>query len=332
MATQAAAEETEELTMREAISSAMAEAMRADDDVFLIGEDVAGFGGVFGTSQGFVDEFGEARVRDTPISEAGFVGAGIGAAATGSRPIVELMFGDFMGVAAEPILNQMAKMRYMFGGQSTVPLTLRVTEGGGSRSGSQHSGTMHTWLCHLPGLKVVAPGTPAAAKGLLATAIRSDDPVVFFENKSIYGRRGPVPTDPDFAIPLGEAHVEREGDDVTVIATQRLLGDAMDVADELAGETSVEVIDPRSLYPLDTETLAERVKRTGRVVVADESNLSYGTHAELATRLTEECFYDLDAPVQRVGTPDVHVPYAPELEDEVLPGAEEIRAAVEWLA
>jgi len=329
--TQHRGQETEELTYREAIHDAMVEEMERDDDVFLMGEDVGGFGGVFGASQGMLDQFGEERVRDTPISEAALVGAGAGAAAKGKRPIVEIMFSDFVGIAAEQLLNQTAKMRYMFGGQADVPLTVRMTEGGGTRSAAQHSGTMHTWLAHVPGLKVVAPGTPTAVKGLLKSAIRSNDPVAVFENKMIYGQTEAVPTDPDFTLPLGEASVEREGEDVTVVATQRLLGESLSVAEDLDGDLSVEVIDPRSLYPLDTDTIAESVRKTGRLVVADESWVSYGTHAELVARLSQEAFYDLDAPIQRVGVPDVHVPYAPELEDEVLPDGEDVRDAVERL-
>mgnify|MGYP000610360402 CR=1 FL=1 len=331
MSQQHRGQETEELTYREAIQSAMVEEMERDDDAFLMGEDVAEFGGVFGASQGMLDQFGEERVRDTPISEAALVGAGAGAAAKGKRPIVELMFSDFVGIAAEQLLNQTAKMRYMFGGQADVPLTIRTTEGGGTRSGAQHSGTMHTWIAHVPGIKAVAPGTPRAVKGLLKSAIRADDPVFVFENKMIYGREGEVPVDDDFTLPLGEASVEREGSDVTVVATQRLLGETLSTAEELAGDFDLEVIDPRSIYPLDTDTIRESVEKTGRLVVADESWLSYGTSSELVARLSQEAFYDLDAPIQRVGVPDVHVPYAPELEDEVLPDGDDVRDAVERL-
>ncbi|MGA9399374.1 alpha-ketoacid dehydrogenase subunit beta, partial [Haladaptatus sp.] len=245
--------ETEEMTVREAIRLAMREELEDDDDVFLIGEDVGEFGGVFEVTSGLVDEFGEDRVRDTPISEAGFMGAAIGAAATGSRPVVEIMFADFMGVCSEQIINQMAKNRYMFGGKTEMPVTVRTTEGGGMGAASQHSGTLHTWFAHFPGVIAVAPGTPRAAKGLLKSAIRSDDPVFVFENKAMYEQTGEVPLDPDYTIPLGTAKVEREGDDVTVVATQRLVGESLELAEELAGETSVEVIDLRSLYPLDTD-------------------------------------------------------------------------------
>ncbi|WP_254768163.1 alpha-ketoacid dehydrogenase subunit beta [Salinilacihabitans rarus] len=322
---------TETMTVREAIREAMREELDRDEDVFLMGEDVGVFGGVFDVSGDLYEEFGEERVRDTPISEAGFMGAGVGAAATGSRPIVEIMFADFLGVSMEQVMNQMAKMRYMFGGKTEMPVTVRTTEGGGMGAASQHSGTVHTWIAHFPGLLAVTPGTPAAAKGLLKSAIRSNDPVFFFENKMIYERSGEVPTDPDFTLPLGEASVEREGEDVTVVATQRLVGESLDVADDLDGDVSVEVIDLRSLYPLDTDTLVESVEKTGRLVVADESPLSYGTHAEVLTRVLENGFFSLDAPPERVGVPDTHVPFSPPLEQEVLPGGEDVRAAIERL-
>ncbi|MFH5801214.1 alpha-ketoacid dehydrogenase subunit beta [Haladaptatus sp. CMAA 1911] len=321
--------DTEEMTVREAIRLAMREELNRDDDVFVIGEDVGEFGGVFEVTNGLVDDFGEDRIRDTPISEAGFMGAAVGAAATGTRPVVEIMFADFLGVCSEQIINQMAKNRYMFGGKTEMPVTVRTTEGGGMGAASQHSGTLHTWFAHFPGIIAVAPGTPRAAKGLLKSAIRSDDPVFVFENKAMYEQTGDVPLDEDFTIPLGTANVEREGDDVTVVATQRLVGESLELADELAGETSVEVIDLRSLYPLDTDTLAESVDKTGRLVIADESPLSYGTHAEIATRVMENAFFSLDAPIQRVGVADVHIPFSPTLEEEVLPDADDVKAAID---
>ncbi|WP_435348916.1 alpha-ketoacid dehydrogenase subunit beta [Haloarchaeobius sp. HRN-SO-5] len=325
-------EATETMTVREAIRAALREEMEGDDDVFLMGEDVGLYGGVFEVTSGLMDEFGPERVRDTPISEAGFVGAGVGAAATGSRPVVEVMFSDFLGVASEQILNQMAKMRYMFGGKTEMPVTVRTTEGGGMGAASQHSGTIHTWFAHFPGLKAVAPGTPAAAKGLLKSAIRSNDPVFFFEDKMIYEQEGEVPVDQDFTISIGSAHVEREGEDVTVVATQRLVGEALSSAEELSGDVSVEVIDPRSLYPLDTDTIVDSLEKTGRLVVADESPLSYGMHAEVVARAVENAFYSLDAPIERVGVPDTHVPFSPPLEEEVLPGEADIEAAIRRLS
>ena len=324
--------DTETMTVRESVRAAMREELERDEDVFLMGEDVGLFGGVFDVSDGLYEEFGEERIRDTPISEAGFMGAGVGAAATGSRPIVEIMFSDFLGVSMEQVMNQMAKMRYMFGGKTEMPITVRTTEGGGMGAASQHSGTVHTWFAHFPGLLAVTPGTPAAAKGLLKSAIRSNDPVFFFENKMIYEQKGEVPTDPDFTLPLGEASVEREGEDVTVVATQRLVGESLSAAEELEGNVDVEVIDLRSLYPLDTDTLVESVEKTGRLVVADESPLSYGTHAEVMARVLENGFFSLDAPPERIGVPDTHIPFSPPLENEVLPGEDDVRAAVERLA
>ncbi|WP_299333413.1 alpha-ketoacid dehydrogenase subunit beta [Haloplanus sp.] len=325
---QAGIEQTETMTVREAIRQALREELDRDDDVYMMGEDIGDMGGVLAVTGDLIDEFGEERVRDTPISEAGFVGAATGAAATGTRPVVEIMFSDFMGVSMEQTMNQMAKMRYMFGGKTEMPVTIRTTEGGGMGAASQHSGTVHAWIAHFPGLKAVSPGTAESAKGLTKAAIRSDDPVFVFENKMIYERQGEVPTDPEFTVPIGEAAVEREGSDVTVLATQRLVGDSLDVAEDLAGGTSVEVIDARSLYPLDTDTIVESVEKTGRLVVADESPLSYGIHAEVATRAMENAFFSLDAPIQRVGTPDTHIPFSPTLEDEVLPDGDDVREAI----
>ena len=325
-------QETETMTVREAIRQGLREELERDEDVYLMGEDVGLFGGVLEVTGGLYEEFGGERVRDTPISEAGFMGAATGAAATGTRPVVELMFSDFMGVSMEQIMNQMAKMHYMFGGKAELPVTVRTTEGGGMGAASQHSGTVHTWIAHFPGLKAVAPGTAASAKGLTKAAIRSNDPVFVFENKMIYEQSGEVPTDEDYTVPIGEAAVEREGEDVTVVATQRLVGESLGVADSLEGDVSVEVIDPRSLYPLDTDTIVESVEKTGRLVVADESPLSYGTHAEIIARVQEEAFFSLDAPIMRVGTPDTHMPFSPPLEQEVLPGDDDVKAAIERIS
>ncbi|RZV08068.1 pyruvate dehydrogenase E1 component beta subunit [Natrinema hispanicum] len=325
-------QETETMTVREAIRQGLREELERDEDVYLMGEDVGLFGGVLEVTGGLYEEFGGERVRDTPISEAGFMGAATGAAATGTRPVVELMFSDFMGVSMEQIMNQMAKMHYMFGGKAELPVTVRTTEGGGMGAASQHSGTVHTWIAHFPGLKAVAPGTAASAKGLTKAAIRSNDPVFVFENKMIYEQSGEVPTDEDYTVSIGEAAVEREGEDVTVVATQRLVGESLGVADSLEGDVSVEVIDPRSLYPLDTDTIVESVEKTGRLVVADESPLSYGTHAEIIARVQEEAFFSLDAPIMRVGTPDTHMPFSPPLEQEVLPGDDDVKAAIERIS
>jgi pyruvate dehydrogenase E1 component beta subunit len=320
---------TETMTVREAVRAALREEMERDEDVVVFGEDVGKFGGVHAVTNGLLDEFGEDRVVDTPISEAGFTGASVGAAATGMRPVPEIMFGDFLGVPMEQIHNQLAKMRYMFGGKAELPVTIRTTEGGGQRAASQHSSSYHTWFAHLPGIKALSPGSARGAKGLLKTAIRSNDPVIFFENKVMYDQSGEVPTDEDFTIPMGEAHVEREGEDLTVVASQRLVGESLETAEQLAGDLDVEVIDLQSYYPLDTETIVDSVAKTGRLVVADESPLSYGAHAEIAMRVMEDGFYSLDAPIQRVGIPDVHVPFSPPLEDEVVPAAEDVRSAIE---
>jgi pyruvate dehydrogenase E1 component beta subunit len=222
-------------------------------------------------------------------------------------------------------------MRYMFGGKTDMPVTVRTTEGGGMGAASQHSGSVHAWIAHFPGLKAVAPGTAAGAKGLTKAAIRSDDPVFVFENKMIYEQQGEVPVDEEFTVPLGEASVEREGEDVTVVATQRLVGESLDVAEGL-DDVDVEVIDPQSLYPLDTDTIVDSVEKTGRLVVADESPLSYGIHAEVVTRVQENAFFSLDAPVQRVGVPDTHIPFSPPLEQEVLPDGDAVREAVRRIA
>jgi pyruvate dehydrogenase E1 component beta subunit len=319
---------TEELSYREAINGALFEELRHDDDVLLLGENIGDFGGSFNVTAGLIDEFGPDRVRETPISEAGFVGAGVGAAMTGLRPILDVSFADFLGVPFEQLFNQASKMRYMLDGQVDVPITIRSKEGAGQSGAAQHSKTPHAMFAHMTGLKVVAPGTPRSAKGLFKAAIRSDDPVLFFENKLLYEDRGEVPTSDDFTIPLGEARVAREGSDVTLVATQRLLRDALSVADELAAEIDVEVVDPQSLYPLDTDTIVESVAKTNRLVVADESPLSYGIHAEIVTRVLEEAFFSIDAPVERIGVPDTPLPYSPPLESAVLPGEDELRGAL----
>jgi pyruvate/2-oxoglutarate/acetoin dehydrogenase E1 component len=323
---------TETMTVREAVREALREEMTHDESVVVYGEDVGEFGGVNAVTGDLMEQFGEDRVVDTPISEAGWIGAAVGAAASGMRPVPEIMFVDFIGVPMEQIHNQLAKMRYMFGGKADLPVTIRTTEGGGQRAASQHSSSYHTWFAHLPGIKAVTPGSPRAAKGLLKSSIRSDDPVIFFENKVMYELEGEVPTGEDFTIPLGEAHVEREGEDVTVVASQRLVNESLNAAEELAGDTDVEVIDLQSYYPLDTDTILDSVEKTGRLVIADESPLSYGAHAEISARVTEDGFYSLDAPIQRVGIPDVHIPFSPSLEDDVVPSGDQVRAAIERIA
>ncbi len=319
-------EATETKSIREAIREGLREELQADEMVMLYGQDEED-GESFEVTAGLYDEFGGRRVRNTPISEAAQVGAAVGAAATGLRPVVELSFSDFIGVCFDQIMNQAGKTRYMFGGASEVPLVLRATEGGGLSAAAQHSGTVHTLVAHLPGIKTVAPATPAAAKGLIKSSIRSPDPVMFFENKTIYDERGEVPTG-DVTVALGEAAIERSGSDVTVVATQRLFGEAMSVARDLEGEVSIEVIDPRTLYPLDTETILESVSKTGRLVIADESPMSYGFHAEVVASVVEDGFFTLDAPPQRIGVPDTPLPFAPGLEQEVLPSDADIERAI----
>jgi pyruvate dehydrogenase E1 component beta subunit len=324
-----ASTDTEHRTFREAVRDALDEELERDDDVFLMGEDIGEGGHVYKVTEGLWEKYGGERVRDSPLSEAAILGAGVGAAANGSRPVVDMMFSDFLGVCTEQILNQMSKLHYMFGGKIEIPLLVRASEGAGMNAAAQHSKTVHTVFAHMTGTKAVAPGTPAAAKGLTKSAIRSDDPVFFFEHKLLYDHDGEVPTDPDYTMPIGRARVEREGADVTVVATQNYVRQALGVADDLAGDVSVEVIDPLSLYPLDTETIVESVRKTGRLVVADESPLSYGTHAEIMARVNESAFFSLDAPMQRVGVPDTPVPFTPPLEDEVVPTGTDIRTAIE---
>ena len=324
-----ASTDTEHRTFREAVRDALDEELERDDDVFLMGEDIGEGGHVYKVTEGLWEKYGGERVRDSPLSEAAILGAGVGAAANGSRPVVDMMFSDFLGVCTEQILNQMSKLHYMFGGKIEIPLLVRASEGAGMNAAAQHSKTVHTVFAHMTGTKAVAPGTPAAAKGLTKSAIRSDDPVFFFEHKLLYDHDGEVPTDPDYTMPIGRARIEREGADVTVVATQNYVRQALGVADDLAGDVSVEVIDPLSLYPLDTETIVESVRKTGRLVVADESPLSYGTHAEIMARVNESAFFSLDAPMQRVGVPDTPVPFTPPLEDEVVPTGADIRTAIE---
>ncbi len=312
------------VTISQAVNMAMDEELARDPTVVLLGEDIRQ--GVFRGTAGLVDTHGESRVRDSPISESALVGCAVGAAATGLRPIVEIMYSDFLGLAMDQIMNQAALMRYMFGGKIRLPLTIRTTEGGGIQTAAQHSKTLHHVFAGLPGIQVVCPATPAEAKGLLKAAIRSDNPVICFENKTLYHLKGEVPDDPDYVIPLGKAAVMREGDDVTVVATHTYVHKALEAAEQV--EASVEVINPRTLYPLDKETILTSVRKTGRLIVADESPLSYGTHAEIVALVVEGAFFDLDAPPKRIGVPDVPMPFSPLLEKEVLPQVEDIVAAI----
>jgi pyruvate/2-oxoglutarate/acetoin dehydrogenase E1 component len=313
-----------ELSIREAIREALREEMEDDESVFLMGENVAAAGGIFKVTEGLLDEFGSKRVRDTPISEEGFVGLGVGAALTGMRPVVEVMFGDFITLAMEQIVNQAAHLRYMTGGQATVPLTIRTTLGAGRSSAGQHSQSIHAWFCHIPGLKVVLPATPYDAKGLLKAAIRDNNPVLFFEDKMMYDLKGLVPEE-DYVIPLGQADVKRTGADVTLIATSSMVHEALNAADQLSDAgISAEVVDPRTLVPLDQETLINSASKTGRVIVIDEGYRSYGATAELSALITENVFYYLHAPVVRIGAMDVPVPFSKPLEFATIPTAEQI--------
>jgi pyruvate/2-oxoglutarate/acetoin dehydrogenase E1 component len=316
-----------ETTYLGAITATLAEAMRADPCVLVIGEDVAE-GGPWGATAGLVEEFGPERVRNTPISEAAICGVAIGAAQSGLRPVVEIMFIDFVTLALDQLVNQAAKAHFMSGGQLTVPLVLRTQGGAGQRGGAQHSQSLEAWLTHVPGLKVVMPSTAADAAGLLASAIADPNPVVVVESKTLYFRREELP-DPPVGVPLGQACVLRPGRDVTVVALSRLVHESLAAAEQLAAEgIEVEVIDPRTLVPLDLETIAESVRRTHRLVVAHEAVARGGFGAELAAQVQRACFDDLDAPIERVGAPFAPIPFSPPLEDAYLPGRAEVAAAV----
>jgi pyruvate dehydrogenase E1 component beta subunit len=308
-----------ELTFAQAIREALAEEMRRDPTVCIFGEDVAEAGTPFKVLSGLVEEFGSERVLDTPISEAGFTGMGVGAAMTGLRPIVDIMFGDFLTLTMDQMVNQAAKAHYMSGGTWRVPMVLRTTLGATRRSAAQHSQSLHAWLSHVPGLKVVLPSTPYDAKGLLKTAIRDDNPVVFFEDKMMYKLKGPVP-EGEYTIPFGVADVKREGEDITLVATSSMVQVALGAADLLEAEgISAEVVDPRTTWPLDEKTLVESVKKTSRAIVLDEGYGRYGVTGELAAVIAEGAFYNLEAPVKRMGAMHVPIPFSPPLEDVTVP-------------
>jgi len=316
------------LTIRAAINEALRQEMRRDPNVYVIGEDVGVFGGCFGVTAGLIDEFGPERVVDTPITESAIVGNSLGAAATGLRPVAEIMFMDFVGVTMDQIFNQAAKMRYMFGGKAKIPMVIRMPCGAGGSAAAQHSQSLEAWFMHVPGLKVVAPSTAYDAKGLLISSIRDDNPVIFVEHKFIYDIEGEVPEE-IYTVPLGKADVKREGDDVTVVATMAMVYKALEAAEELAKEgISVEVVDPRTLQPLDNETIINSVKKTHKVVVVHEAVKFAGPGAEIAAMIAEEAFDYLDAPVKRVGAPFTPVPFSPVLEQEYIPSTEKIIAAI----
>jgi pyruvate dehydrogenase E1 component beta subunit len=308
-----------ELTFAEAVREALAEEMRRDSRVCILGEDVAEAGTPFKVLSGLVEEFGTERVLDTPISEAGFTGLAVGAAMTGLRPVVDIMFGDFVTLTMDQMVNQAAKVHYMSGGKWKVPMVMRTTLGAARRSAAQHSQSLHAWFSHVPGLKVVLPSTPYDAKGLLKTAIRDDNPVVFFEDKMMFKMKGPVPSE-DYTIPLGVADVKRVGSDITIVGTSSMVQVALGAAnllDEIG--ISAEVIDPRTTWPLDERTLIESAKKTSRAMVVDEGYGRYGVTAEIAAVIAEGAFHYLDGPVRRMGAMHVPIPFSPPLEDATVP-------------
>src|SRR5579859_3352054 len=314
-------QQVREITLGQAIREALAEEMRRDPRVFVIGEDVAEAGSPFKVLSGLVDEFGPERVIDSPISEAGITGLGVGGAMTGMRPVVDIMFGDFIGLAMDQIVNQAAKVHYMSGGKLKVPLVVRTTLGATRRTGAQHSQSLHAWVSHVPGLRVALPSTPYDAKGLLKTAIREDNPVIFFEDKMMYQLKGQVP-EGDYTIPFGVADIKRPGADITIVATSSMVQIALAAADLLEPlGISAEVVDPRTTSPLDKQTLIESARKTSRAIVVDEGYERYGVTAELAAVIAEGAFYYLDAPVKRMGAMDVPVPFSPVLEDQTVPTA-----------
>lgn len=317
------------ITYAESIREAMTQAMERDPTVFLLGEDVGVYGGAFGVSLGMVEHFPE-RVLDTPISEAGIVGASIGAALTGMRPIVEIQFSDFVGLAIDQLANQAAKIRYMFGGFAKVPMVLRTPAGSGTGAAAQHSQSLEAWYCHVPGLKVVVPSTPYDAKGLLLSSIDDDNPVVFFEQKLLYRAQGEVP-EKEYRIPLSTTEVKRQGTDISLVSWGRMLPLCLSVADTLSAKgISCEVIDPRTLMPLDDEPIIASVCKTGRVLIVHESVTTAGYGGEIAARVADsEAFFYLDAPIKRLGGLEVPIPYSPELEREVVPTEERIISTIE---
>jgi pyruvate/2-oxoglutarate/acetoin dehydrogenase E1 component len=331
------------ISFSDAINEAMRLAMRADENVILLGEDVAGgaqvdhlqddeaWGGVLGVTKGLVQEFGRERVLDTPISEAGFIGAAVGAAATGLRPIAELMFNDFVGSCLDQIMNQCAKLRYMFGGKAQVPVTIRTMHGAGFRAAAQHSQSLYAMFTHIPGIKVVVPSTPADAKGLLLASIADNDPVVFFEDKTLYNMKGEVP-EGHYIIPLGKADIKREGSDLTIVAIGKQVHTALQAAEMLAKKgIEIEVVDPRSLSPLDEETILASVEKTNRLIVIDEANPRCSVATDIAALVADKGFDLLDGPIKRITAPHTPVPFSPVLEDLYLPTPEKVIQTVSEL-
>jgi len=319
------------LTYREAIRQALQEELHHDERVFLLGEDIAEFGGSMKVTLGLLDEFGPRRIRNTPISEMAILGATVRSAATGLRPIAEIMYSDFFPMAMDPIINQAAKMRYMFGGKLSIPLVIRAPMGGRRSAAAQHSQCLEAWFMHIPGIMIAMPSSPYDAKGLLKSAVRSPNPVIFFENKMLYNEKGEVPEEPYF-VPFGQANIVRVGEDVTIVALSDMVQFSLKAADQLASQgISAEVIDPRTLAPLDVATLVQSVQKTGRLVVAHEANLTCGVGAEIASQIAYQAFDYLLAPVERVAAKDSPVPFNPRLEKEVLPDDKDVVAAVSRL-
>ncbi|MBS2770393.1 alpha-ketoacid dehydrogenase subunit beta [Anoxybacillus rupiensis] len=318
-----------EITYLEAVREAMSQEMRKNQDVYLLGEDIGVYGGAFGVTRGMIEEFGPERVRNTPISEAAIAGAAVGSALTGMRPILELQFSDFITIAMDQLVNQAAKLRYMYGGKGKVPMVVRTPAGSGTGAAAQHSQSLEAWMAHIPGLKVVQPSTAYDAKGLLKAAIDDDNPVIFYEHKLLYKTKSHVPEEP-YSIPLGKADMKREGKDVTIVATAMMVHKALEAAKELEKEgIDVEIVDPRTLVPLDEETIVESVKKTGRVVVVHEAVKRGGYGGEIASIIAEsEAFDYLDAPIKRLGGLPVPIPYNPNLEKAAVPQVQDIIKAV----
>lgn len=320
-----------EITYAQAITEALDEEMARDENVILLGEDVGIIGGNFKTSVGLYEKYGDWRVKDTPISENGFVGLGLGCSITGLRPVIELMFADFLALSMDQIANQAAKIRYMSGGQVKVPLTIRMPIGGGRSSAAQHSQSLQAWVAHIPGLKVVLPSTAAEAKGLLKTAIRDDNPVIFMEHKMEYNKKYQVPEE-EILIPFGQANTVLTGSDLTIVATSNMVAKSLKAAEELIKDgVKAEVIDLRTLVPLDKDTMIESVKKTGRLLVVDEGYMNFGISGELALLVMQEAFYSLDAPVMRLGTAQIPVPFSPALEKAIVPEIQDIYAKAKEL-
>jgi pyruvate/2-oxoglutarate/acetoin dehydrogenase E1 component len=322
-----------EITYLEALREAMTQEMRLDKDVFLIGEDIGTYGGAFGVSKGMLEEFGSERIRDTPISEAAIAGAATGAALMGMRPIMEVMFMDFLTISMNQLVNQAAKMRFMFGGKCSIPMVIRAPSGSGTGAAAQHSQSLEAWFVHVPGIKVVAPSTPYDAKGLLISAIRDNNPVLFMEHKLLYRMKGPVPEE-SYSIPLQSAEVKRQGRDLTIVAYSIMVPRALEAAEKLAGEgIEVEVVDPRCLNPLDKDTIIRSACKTGRVLIAHEAPVTGGFGGELAAVIVgSEAFDYLDAPIRRIAGQDIPIPYNRNLERAAVPQVEDIVAAARSLA